>query len=266
MEKPKFELSDAYRKSRSGVSVLSGVAVAWAAAQFEFSSVKLPVLGDVVLTQYAVPVFLSVSIAYSMMRCTTEFVMQTNEVRRWSMAQFDYKITLIAACVSILLLAASGVSRSINTVFVTAGIGILLFIAFFAVSFVLTMVFTPIILFLRLRKRPNTSTVGGVLTAMAYASIFSGLGIIGTIAVGGSNFLFKGYDYFGLTETPNPIAVTVFLSTAILFVVGCFFHVRLLNLVFAFEPPYTVKTRALKDGRTSVSFDGNDKQSPQSKT
>lgn len=259
MEKPNNELSDAYRKSRSGVSVLSGVAVAWAAAQFEFSSVKLPVLGDVVLTHYAVPIFLSVSIAYSMMRCTTEFIMQTNEVRRWSMAQFDYKITLIAACVSILLLAASGVSRSINTVFVVTAVGILLFVAYWVVIFIITIALTSIILSLRLRKKPHTSTVGGVLTSMAYATLFSILGIVGTIAIGGSNLLLKGYDYFGLSDTPNPVAVTVFLFTALLFAAGCFFYDKLIKKVFAFEPLYNVKTKKREDGTILVAFDKNDK-------
>ena len=68
MEKPKLELSEAYRKSRGSVSILSGIALAWAAAQFEFSVVKLPILGDVVLSQYAIPIILAVSVTFSMIR------------------------------------------------------------------------------------------------------------------------------------------------------------------------------------------------------
>lgn len=258
MEKPKLELSEAYRKSRGSVSILSGIALAWAAAQFEFSVVKLPILGDVVLSQYAIPIILAVSVTFSMIRCTTEFMMQSVEVRKWQLAQFDYKITLVISSVSILLLAAAGVTRSINTMLAVIAIGLLLAAAFFLGSFVLTMIIMPISLYLRRRRHSNPSVARAAFAAFSYASLISGLGIIAVIAVGGSNLLFRGYEYFGLTETPHTIPVLVFLFTAILFVFVCVFHDSLLKKVFAFEPAFKVKTTKGEDGTVKVTFERNE--------
>jgi hypothetical protein len=265
MENPKLELSDAYRKSRGTVSILSGIAVAWAAAQFNFTTVKLPMLGDATLSGYGIPLILASCIVYAVTRSTIEFMMQSVDVRRWKLAQFDYKITHVVSTTSILFLSASGVTRSLHTILAIVGIGLFLAAGFFIGCFVLTIALIPIILFFRKKKRPNPSVASAVFSALSYGSIISGLGIIALIAIGGSNVLFRGYEYFGLTETPNSISVLVFLFTAIVFVLGCFKHHVLLQKVFAFEPPFTVETKKREDGTTLVTFRQNPNSSDKSK-
>jgi hypothetical protein len=94
--------------------------------------------------------------------------------------------------------------------------------------------------------------------------MISGLGIIAAIAVGGSNLLFRGYEYFGLAETPQTTPVLIFLFTALIFVCGCFLHNQMLKKIFAFEPPFKVKKTKGEDGVTRVSFERND-NSPETK-
>jgi hypothetical protein len=265
MENPKLELSDAYRKSRGSVSILSGIAIAWAAAQFDFTEMKLPMLGDIKLSGYGIPLILASCIVYAITRSTIEFVMQSVDVRRWKLAQLDYKITLVVSVASILFLSASGVTRSVYTIIAITGIGLFLAAVFLMGSFVLTIALMPIVLFFRRKKHSTPSAASAAFSSLSYGLIVSGLLIIALIAIGGSNILFRGYEYFGLTETPNTTSVFVFLFTAIICALGCFGHHRLLQGVFAFEPPFIVETKKREDGTTLVRFKQNPNSSEKSR-
>ena len=203
---------------------------------------------------------LAVSILYSMTRCTTEFMMQSVEVRRWKLAQFDYKMTLIFSSITIPLLAVSGVSRSLKTIIVVLGIGLALALTFLAASFLMTMCFMPLRLFFWRKRREHPPVAVAAFEATSYGFLFSGLGILAIIAAGGSKLLFSSYEFFGLTEAPETLPVLIFIVTCMLFVLGCFYHHQFLLKVFAFEPEFNVKTFKQKDGSTLVHFERNDKK------
>lgn len=169
MGKPDIEISDAYRSSRRNVSIFSGLALAWAAAQFETSTANLPLIGDVALTRYSVPIMLASAIVYLMVRCTIEFMMQSLPVRRWRLAQHDYRMTLGLAAISIPLLAASGISRSMTAVALVAVMGLLLAVAFVVATFLLMMLIMPLNLFIRARRVKHPSVASAAIESTYYA-------------------------------------------------------------------------------------------------
>ena len=111
-----MEITEAYRKARRNTSIFCGVSLAWSAAQFELNSLTIATAGKVDISNSSIPVILVCLIIFSMGRCTIEFMMQEKEIRRWQLAQIDYKITLNLLRLSLLTIAASIASRSIETV------------------------------------------------------------------------------------------------------------------------------------------------------
>ena len=254
MEKTHIEISDAYRASRRNVSVFSGIALAWAAAQFDITKATLPLAGDVAVSQYSIPILLAVAIAYLMVRCTIEFMMQPVAVRRWALAQYDYRLTLVLAAISIPLLAASGISRSITTVSLVVVIGILLAVAYAVTTFLLTMIIMPIYLSIRSKRVKHPSIAGAAIVSTNYALALAGLFLMATIFFAGFPVLSWGYRFVGLSQPPATLTVMVFLLSCALFTIGCFLAHEFLKKVFAFQPPYTTKLDKRADGTIGVSL------------
>lgn len=154
-----INLSDAYRSARNKISLFCGIALAWATAQFEITKVSLGGLGDLDLSGASIPLLLSLCILYSFTRCTSEYAMQNKEIRRWHLAHFDYKLTLNIVRGSLLMLAASVLSRSLYTagfIIIIAVILIVIGVLFVGIG---TIALTPLSMFIRKKQGKQSKSV-----------------------------------------------------------------------------------------------------------
>ena len=111
-----IQLAEGYRVARKNTSIFCALGLGWSAAQFDLKSISLGPAGNLDLSGASVAIILAGGIAYTMARCTIEFAMQTKEVRRWHLAQADFKLSVFVVRATVLILAASGLSRSVETV------------------------------------------------------------------------------------------------------------------------------------------------------
>jgi len=107
-----FQLSEGYRAARRMNSFFCAIALAWSAAQFDLKTLSTGYVGNIDLSRASIPLIVASIIAYSTVRFVLEFKMQSVEVRRWGYAQTDFKISIYLVRFTILILAASGLSRS----------------------------------------------------------------------------------------------------------------------------------------------------------
>lgn len=114
-------------------SILCAISLAWSAAQFDLKTLSLGFIGNIDLSRASILLILVCAIAYTAARYVLEFEMQSVEVRRWLLAQADFKMSIFLVRVTILILVASGLSRSVETVVyvVLAAVGVF---ALFAAS------------------------------------------------------------------------------------------------------------------------------------
>lgn len=255
-----MEISEAYRKSRRNTSVFAGLTLAWASAQFEFSSIKLGSFGDFTLTQFSIPFVLTIIILYSLFRCTIEYMMQPLEIRRWELAKLDYNVTLTIAVTSIFLLSASGMSRSLSTVLATLGFIIILIVSFLIITFILVMIFMPInMTFQKLtpKRRVRVSAARGAIESTAYASLLSGLLLIIAIIKVGIEVFSHGLTFLGISDKPSLIPTIVFIISSIFYGIFLIKKHDFLLYVSAFKPPYKTKFTKLENGVTGVTFEEN---------
>jgi hypothetical protein len=110
-----LQLNDGYRSASRTNSVLCALAIAWSAAQFELKTLNLGFANNIDMANASIPLILFCAIVYTAIRHSTEFAMQSVETRRWGYAQFDYKLSVYLVRFALLMLAASGLSRSTTT-------------------------------------------------------------------------------------------------------------------------------------------------------
>lgn len=242
-------LSDAYRSSRSKTSIFCAVGLAWSAAQFEFEKVLLAGLGELDLSRASIALLISLCILYSFTRCTTEYAMQVKNVRRWRLARFDYKLSLNLVRGSVLMLAASGLNRSVSTAAYIAVCIVLFLVSSMFLEMIGTLALTPLLIFIRKRQGRY-----GVASRVAEASAWSRLvilvlAIIVLICIGFASLYYP--PLHNLWPTP-PIPITIWVVTATAIVV---------LISFVLQDGYLDKLFALvEEDRTSgvtTVYDGN---------
>ena len=111
-----MEITNGYRNARRNTSILCGISLAWSTAQFEFKSLSFGPIDSVDLSSASIPLVLACGILYVLTRCIIEFAMQPIDVRRWNLAQIDFKITVYLVRIALLFLAAGGLYRSVKTI------------------------------------------------------------------------------------------------------------------------------------------------------
>jgi hypothetical protein len=227
-----LNLSDAYRKSRSNTSIVCGLGVAWSAAQFEFKKVSIGGLVEFDLSGASIAFLITICILYSFTRCAIEYVMQPKNVRRWRLAQFDFKLSLNLVRVSFLMLAVSGLNRSFsNAVFIATCI-----VFFISASSILEVIGTYILapLFIFFRKRQEGFSVApDVIDASSWSrlGIFV-LTIMLIISLGFASLYYSPIRTFWPIP-PNPITVLAAVVPTILVLTSVTFQNYFLNLIFA---------------------------------
>lgn len=105
---PTLQISDGYRRARGTTSIFCAIALAWATAQVDFKTLSFGPAGSVDVPSASLPLILACAIAFAITRCTIEFAMQPEGVRRWSLAQADFKLTVFLVRAAALILGAGG--------------------------------------------------------------------------------------------------------------------------------------------------------------
>ncbi len=251
-----MEIADAYRKARRNTSIFCGISLAWSAAQFDLKSLNIDAAGRVDISGASISIILVCLVVYTMVQCTIEFMMQPNEIRRWNLAQIDYRITLNLVRISLLTIAAATASRSIETVVGVIVAALAFIFSYFALVSVLMLIIAPLIIYIRSRQGRFSvaSYVGTALNwSMFIVVIFYFLIFI---TIGFSSV--ENLPFFSLLPPiPKQISTIFFAATAIIITISFLFEWKILKKVFAFEPEYNVIEKKLPDGNIGVKFEKN---------
>ena len=252
---PTLQISDGYRRARRTTSVLCAIALAWAAAQVDFKSLNLGPAGSVDLSNASLPLILACAIAFAITRCTIEFAMQPGNVRRWPLAQADFKLTIFLVRAAALILGAGGLYRSVETVLAVVLVVLILLVASVLLIGAGTLALTPRILAIRVRKgrhSPGGSPVWAIIEAEGWAALVTVMLLSVLFVALGVGFLLYEPLRSLWTAPPTATAVTVFVLTAIAVVISVYLQPRWYQELFVDEAPFT--TKRLPDGTIGVSF------------
>ena len=255
MDNNVIEISSAYRNSRRNTSILSGIGIAWSAAQFEIKTMSLGTLGGVNIETASIPIIVGVLCIYTMTRCTLEYMMQTKDVRRWQLAQIDYRITLYLVRFTIVVLTAATVARTGDLVVYLGSASLLAAIGFVALTFAFMFVTMPFRLFVR-RLSGRTSVASAAIEATFYSFLLSGLLYVIIIVLLAFNiinpFLYLGDNFKLFTG----LQLSIFSGVLLVILLSFFFDSKFLNMVFAFEPR-TIERKYYEDGKEVISIEAN---------
>ena len=244
-------LSEPYRNARRSLVAVCGVCLAWSTAQFNLGEFKFDAAGVTVnLRDASVPLLLGAGLVYLTGRWTMEFAMMPRHVRRWPLAQLDFRGVALLARLALLALTAGALDRSLRSV---AGV-----VALLAVLALVLAVLTTILMFVTMpvriwaRERAGAQSAASASgEAVTWAVIFGlFLTIIGTIALGVAVYRYEPLRAIIWPVPPNPIALAVFLFTLIATFVSPWLLRPITLRLFAERPPY--RTERTPDGRLIV--------------
>lgn len=224
-----FQLSEGYRAARRMNSFFCAIALAWSAAQFDLKTLSIGYIGNIDLSRASIPLILACVIAYSTVRFVLEFKMQSVEVRRWGYAQTDFNISIYIVRFTILILAASGLSRSVDTVIYVMMAAVGVFLLFFIFLSVGTIVLSFFFITLRNRRRYH-SAAAGAGESLAWAHLVSMCVLaVSFVALGIASLRYEPLLSLW-TMPPSPIAVGVFVFACIVVMLSLLIQSSVLSL------------------------------------
>lgn len=147
-------------------------------------SLELGEYANIDFSRASIPTILIALIVYSVIRLTIEFMMQPRKVRRWKLAQKNYRLSLNLIRFALLVLAVTYVDRSVNSI-VSVVIGAcLIFVSYFILVALLAVVLTSLLHWYKSRKR-HSSVASRAFEGFAYSTLIVGGGsAIGLITNG----------------------------------------------------------------------------------
>lgn len=250
-----LQLNDGYRSTRRTISVICAVALAWSAAQFDLKTISLGFAGSVDLSHASIPLILICAIAYASARCVLEFAMQSVEVRRWRFAQVDFKLSVLLVRATILILAASGLNRSVDTVLYVALAAVIVLVGWEVTVFIGTMVLTPLLIYVCSRQQgyKSTSIASRIFEAMEWSDLIALFVFVVLFVVLGIASLH--YEPLRLLWSMplTPLAIGVFVFACVATVVSMYFQSAWYRKLFASPPTYTAGQRS-HDGIIPITF------------
>ncbi len=228
-------LPSVYRSARRNLVAVCALCLAWSAAQFGPELSSLQVAGMAVdIKDASIPLLLGVLLTYFTVRWGLEFAMMPRFLRRWRLAQLDFRIVFLLARFSLAAIAAGALDRSLWTIAMVAiGIALLAFLSL-VLSFVFAMVAMAVLTVL---GRPSAAT------AANEAGIWGGLAAV-LVAIAGVVYLgVASCHHEGLREAiwqtpPNPMALGVFLFALVLVFLSHWLLRPLMNVLFGIRPGY----------------------------
>lgn len=255
MNEGHVEISDAYRTSRRNTSVLCGIGLAWSAAQFDIEKLSLPNIGEVTLGATSIPLIIGIMCVYTMFRSTLEYMMQPLDVRRASLPQVDYLVTIYLVRLTVIALATSQVARSLTSMLFILIAVVAALIFFFAASFFLLILIMPLRMWL-LKRSGRRSVASAAIESTYYSFALSWLALALLIALIGygvfNPFPLLGEAYRDITAVQ--LATFSFASLALL--LSLYFDGKYLGMVFAYVPPIIERTY-VENGRVIHSQEAN---------
>ena len=207
-----------YRDSRRLTSLLCAIGLGWSTALFELKSLTLGSVGVVDLSNPSVPFILTCGILYMTAKSIVGYAMQSQEVRRWHLAQVDFRILLLLVRSTLLMLAAGGLHRSVETI-VFVAVGALAIVAGWFVAVTLGMFFlVPLIIAIRNwtdRSYRGSSPVSYVSEASAWTELLIMAVLVVLLLVLGFASLEYGPFLALWTRPPDAVAVAIIVVTGI---------------------------------------------------
>lgn len=231
-----LQLTEGYRIARRTTSLVCMIAIAWSTAQFEIRTVNAGFLNNLELTNDSIPIILISVVAYVCIRFIIEFCMQPLEVRRWKAAQIDFKLSIALVQLTIVLLSASGLRRSVSTILYLA-LGTLILLIF---SLMVLIIFMVLVSFLRawFMNPDGKSALSNVFKSFAWAeaiSVFCLVALLICLAYASLRF----EPLLSLWEsTPSPLALYSFLAGYIVVALSVYSEPIWLSSLFKSEPRY----------------------------
>lgn len=263
-----LQISQGYRGARRLLSALCALGLGWSTAQYEVKSLSLGTAGIVDLSNASISLVLACGIVYMLARCMIEYAMQPDEVRQWHLAQIDFKTSLFLVYTSLLILAAGGLYRSVDTVIYVAIGALILLVVSVLLSLLGFMVLMPLVIKIKARKNPERFSVAfSIMEAEGWSYLIS-LVLVSLLLIALGVISLKYEPLSSLwTIPPSPLAVAIFVCTAIVVIFSLVYHHRWERELFARPAPYT-ETK-MPDGTIGVTFhhtsDGEQDQSQSAK-
>jgi hypothetical protein len=251
-----IQLAEGYRVARKNTSIFCALGLGWSAAQFDLKSISLGPAGNLDLSGASVAFILACGIAYTMTRCTIEFAMQTKEVRRWHLAQTDFKLSVFVVRATVLILAASGLSRSVETVLYVAIAALVLLTGSVLLELLFTFTLLPLFIYMTNRRvgkeRASTSIASRVMEASSWAQLISvTFVVVLLIGLGIASIQYEPLRSRWI-PAPDPLAISILVITFIVVVATLYFQRVWYRKLFA--NPITVLTRRLPNGTIGVTI------------
>ena len=209
-----LQLSTRYRSARRIASALCALGLGWSAAQFDVKSLTLGSAGSLDLSGASLSLILACGIVYMIMRFTIEFAMQPVEVRQWRLAQMDFKLSLFLVRATLLMLAASGLSRSVDTVVYVAIGTLILMGGSLLLIFLGTLAIMPVRMFIRARQ-DRISVASSVIEASMWSELLVLVLVVALlVTLGVASLQYEPLRSLWTTPPP-PIAVAIFVAAGI---------------------------------------------------
>lgn len=166
-------LSDPVRAARRNMLVVCGLCLAWSSAQVALADPVIVVAGvSVDLQGASIPVVLAAVLIYLTVRWVIEFAMMPRHVRRWPLAQLDFRIVFFIARISLIAVAAGALDRSLWTIAAITVSLVLLAIASAVLSIGLMFVTMPIRMWARARAGRDSAS-NTAFESMIWAELFA---------------------------------------------------------------------------------------------
>lgn len=240
-------LPEPYRASRRSLVALCAVCLAWSAAQFGLSQFKIDAAGLTVdLHNASVPLLLGTALVYLTARWMLEYAMMPRHVRRWPLAQLDFRGVYVVSRFSILAVSAGALDRSVRSVLAITAILASLAVATALLTALMMFITVPIRMRAR-RRADRPSAARAAMEGLTWALLFAiVLTVSGTVALA-----VAGYRYTPLRTAlgatpPNPIAFSLFVLTLAAVFLSHWLSRPIVSRLFAERPGYT--TRRDEDG------------------
>ena len=232
-------LSEPFRTARRNLVALCAVSVAWSTAQFSLADLHFAAAGlSVNLKDASVPFLLAVGLAYLTARWVFEFAMMPRHVRRWPLAQLDFRVVSIVARFSLLAITAGALDRSFRSV--TIVVVLLASLAILSRVLVRPLMRVTIRVRLRARKRAHTlSAANAAFEALVWAGLFAVcLSVAGTVAIAVASYRYQPLRNLLWPVPPHPVAFAGFIFSVVLIFVSRWLLRPVIGPLFAKRPGY----------------------------
>lgn len=251
---PTLQLSEGYRATRRMNSILCALALAWSAAQFDLKSLNIGFAGNVDLSRASIPLILFCAIVYTTARYSLEFAMQSVEIRRWRLAQADFKMSIFLVRVTIVFLSASGLNRSVETILylVLGALGVFTVSGF--ALFLCMMGLMPLLSYMRIRQgRWSVASMASESLFWAELIVVCLLLII-LVALGVASLHYEPLRSLW-TLPPSPLALGFFVFVCVAVVASLYLQRVWYGKLFAIPPNFT--EQRLPDGSIQRTYHNN---------